>query len=224
MNDYIALIRRMPSPGNEAGFSGDLRDALRTYKNPLVFFHGDGVDALSGLAPGGQDADSSVDYCVCRTSLDRRSNSAPSVSPARVATLVTFYQAVVSARRVDSLGLGGWSCCRPQPEGQVEEGSVPLLLEIGFAAADLRQRREALEMALGAAALELEASVLFHGKGLAHLAGDAARGWAQIADFGLLGMYAQAPQRFSRSEIAVQTVNTSRAADLRARAGTILIL
>ena|SRR6056297_181380 len=224
MNDYIALIRRMPSPDNEAGFAGDLAAALQAHESPLVFFHGDGIDALPELAAAGPGAASAVDYCICKTSLERRSGAGAPAPAGRVATLVTFYQAVHSARRIDSLGLGGCFCCRPQHRRQVEDGSNPLLLEIGFAPASMRQRRETLEMALGAAALELDAAVLFHGQGLAHLAGDAARGWAQITDFGLLGMYAQADRRISGSQIAVQTVDAAQAADLRARAGTILIL
>ena len=137
---------------------------------------------------------------------------------------MTFYQAFSSARRVDSLGLGGSCCCVTGWGEAPGEGSIDLLLDVGYAPTDLRQRRETLEMALGAAALELDASVLFHGDGLAHLAGGPARGWAQITDFGLLGMYAETFDESFGSEIAVQTVSPVGAANLRARSGTILIL
>jgi predicted peroxiredoxin len=222
MNDYIVLIRRRPSPEAVFGFMQDLRETLQTCNSPLVFFHGDGVEAASDPGIGWPESNPRVDWCVCRTSLERRSSSDGLPPLFRVATLVTFYQAVLSARRVESLGLGGRICCRPEQNGG--KCSNQLLLEIGFAPSDQRQRREALEMALGAAALELDASVLFHGNGLEHLAGNAARAWAQITDFGLLEMYAEAPERLSGPEIAVQTVDAARVADLRARAATILIL
>jgi len=224
MHDYIVLIRRRPSPDIAAGFMRDLRESLQTFRTPLVFFHGDGVEAVSDGGFDWPESDPDVDWCVCRTSLERRSASNGLPSSFRVATLVTFYQAVLCASRVDSLGLGGRSCCRREQRKRTQGASNHLLLEIGFAPDEQRQRRETLEMALGAAALELDASVLFRDSGLAHLAGGAARGWAQITDFGLLGMYAEAPARSSGAEIPVQTVNAARAADLRAHAATILIL
>jgi len=224
MSDYIVLIRRKLSPEAAVGIMRDLREALKIHEAPLVFFHGDGAETTSDRASGWEEADPGVDWCVCRTSVERRAASDLLPSSFRVATLATFYQAVLSARRVDSLGLGGSLSCGSGSGDRPGEEPKHLLLEVGFAPTGLQQRRETLEMALAAAALELDASVLFHGDGLAHLAGDSARGWAQITDFGLLGMYAESPGRPSGSEIAAQTVDAARAADLRARAATILIL
>lgn len=222
MNDYIVLIRRKLSPEAAAGVMRDLREALKRREAPLVFFHGDGADATFDTASGWASATPGVDWCMCRTSVERRRATDALPASFRIATLVTFYQAVLSARCVDSLGLGGAFTSGSKPGDG--EGSNRLLLDVGYAPSGPRQRRETLEMALAAAALELDASILFHGDGLAHLAGDAARGWAQIADFGLLGIYAESPGRPCGSEITVQTVNAAQAAGLRACAATILIL
>jgi len=224
MHDYIVLIRRKPSPGASDALLRELRQVSQARPRPLVFFHGDGVDAVGDSSSGWAQPDPGIDWCVCRTSLERRDPSAELSPSFSVATLVTFYQAVVSARRIDSLGLGGSVCWRRAPNHRDEQGSDRLLLEVGFAPAGPRQRRETLEMALGAAALEFDASVLFHGDGLAHLAGDAARGWAQITDFDLLGTHAEASGHYFAPDIPVQRVDTMRAAELRDRAATILIL
>lgn len=224
MSNYIVLIRSRPSPEAEVGLLRDLRQALQVNESPMVFFHGDGVEAPCAGASGWPQAMPGVDWCLCRSSVERRSATDALPSSVRVATLVTFYQAVLSAGRVDSLGLGGSLCCRPGPGERAGEDSVPVLLEVGFAPTGHRQRRETLEMALGAAALELDGSVLFHGDGLAHLTGDGARGWAQLTDFGLLGLYAQAPARPAGMSVEVQTLDAAQAAVLRARAATILIL
>ena len=202
----------------------DLREAVRRHQSPMVFFHGDGVDVPFESGQGWPESNPEVDWWVCRTSLERRMPPDALPTAFAVATLVTFYQAASSARRVDSLGLGGRLRCRPASCRSPGDNPNRLLLEVGFAPVDERQRREALEMALGAAALELDASVLFHGDGLTHLAGDAARGWAQITDFGLLDMYAGAPGRRVDAKIPVQAADAAQVADLRARAATILIL
>lgn len=219
MSDYIVLIRRKPSPGVAAGLLHDLHEAVEAHETAMVFFHGDGVDASRDAGPGWPEEIPGIDWCVCRTSLERRTASTVLASPFRAASLVTFYHALASAPRVDSVGLGGHCCCRPKPEA-----SSRLLLEVGYAPADPRQRRETLEMALGAAALELDASVLFHGDGLAHLAGEGARAWGQVTDFGLLGMYAEAARRPPGTELDVQAVEAPQASDLRTGAATILIL
>lgn len=224
MVDYIVLIRRKPSPEAAVSLMSDLREARRADRSARAFFHGDGVDATLEGASDWAHADPSVAWCICRTSLERRMPSGGAPGGFTTATLVTFYQALSSARRVDSIGLGGSLCYRTEPDVVPGEGANHLLLEVGFAPADPRQRRETLEMALGAAALELKASVLFHGAGLAHLTGDAARGWAQVTDFGLLGMYAESPGDLSGTAIEVQAMNPVQAAALRARAATILIL
>lgn len=224
MNDYIVLIRRKPSPGSAAACLRDLDEAVRNMETPMVFLHGEGIDAWRDAASGRLDANPGADWCVCLTSLERRSRSGALPPPFRVSTLVTFYQAVLSARRIDSLGLGGSLCCRPASAIGAAGGANRLLLEVGFAPTDRRQRRETLEMVLGAAALELDASVLFHGEGLAHLVGDAAHGWAQITDFDLLGLYAEVPAGRFEPGIDVQALDAPAVAGLRARAATILIL
>lgn len=223
MSDYIVLIRRRPSPEVFAGLVSDLREAVQAHESSMVFLHGDGIDASRDVMSGWPEENPAVDWCVCRTSLERRAASTALASTFRAATLVTFYHALSSARRVDSMGLGGDYCFRPDSADRGGTASAGLLLEVGYAPADPMQRREALEMALGAAALELDASVLFHGDGLAHLAGEGARAWAQVTDFGLLGMYAEGAVR-PGTEIDVQAVDAPQAADLRAGAATILIL
>ena len=201
-----------------------LREAVRLHESTMVFFQGDGVEVPFRSGKGWPESNPGVDWCVCRTSLERRMPPDALPTAFTVATLATFYQAVCGAGRVDSMGLGGRSCCRLQPSRGGNGSSNPLLLEVGFAPADPRQRHEALEMALGAAALALEASVLFYGDGLVHLAGDAARGWSQITDFGLLDLYAEASGRCSGVKIPVHAVDAAKVADLRDRATTILIL
>lgn len=224
MVDYIVLIRRKPSPEAAVSLMSDLREARRADRCARAFFHGDGVDATLDAAPDWARADPDVAWCICQTSLERRMPSGGVPSGFTTATLVAFFQAVSSACRVDSIGLGGSLCYRTEPDVVPGEAENLLLMEVGFAPADPRQRRETLEMALGAAALELEASVLFHGAGLAHLTGDAARGWAQVTDFGLLDMYAESAGDLCGTAIEVQTMNAVEAAALRARAATILIL
>lgn len=224
MSNYSVLVRRKLSPEAAVGFMHDLREVRQTHDSALVFLHGDGVEVPGGTVSGWPETIPGVDWCVCRTSVERRRASIPMPSSFRIATLVTFFQAVACAGRVDSLGLGGSLYRRPEPGDRTGDGSRRLLLEVGFSPADQRQRRETLEMALGAAALELDASVLFHGDGLAHLTGEAARGWAQISDFGLLEMVAEAGSCPAGAKIDVRTVEPAWAADLRARAATILIL
>lgn len=224
MIDYIVLIRRKPSPETAAVLMRDLREAVELHGSTMVFFHGDGVDASREAASGWPEEDTRIDWRVCRTSLERRAASAEAASRLRTATLVTFYHGLLSARRVDSVGAGGYFCCRPESDDRSAKASSRILLEVGFAPADRRQRRETLEMALGAAALELDAAVLFHGGGVAHLVGEGARAWAQITDFDLLGIYVEAAALSPETEIDVRTVDAAQAADLRTGAATILIL
>lgn len=228
MHDYIALIRRKPSPsatpGWMHGWMHGLREALDQYRAPMVFLHGDGIDALGDDSFCQLAADSGVDWCACQTSLARRSSAVALPAAFRVATLSVLYQAVLSARRIDSVGLGGTLCCGPDLGSRGGQVSKRLLLEVGFAPADRQQRRETLEMALGAAALELDAVVLFNADGIEHLAGDEARGWRQITDFELLEMCIEGPAQRNVPEIPAQHMDAVQAAALRAGAGTILIL
>lgn len=224
MNDYIALIRRMPSPSAGAAWVKKLSLAARRYRAPLVFFHGDGLDALSDGDFRTTAEDRAIDWCACQTSLARRP-ALGSLPPAfRVATLSTLYQAVLSARRIDSLGPGGGFCCVPALADGDAAAPKRTLLEVGFAPADGRQRRETLEMALGAAALELDAVVVFSGQGLGHLTGEDARGWRQIADFELLEMWGENLPPGFVPEVSVRRANSVQAAGLRTGAATILVL
>jgi hypothetical protein len=68
------------------------------------------------------------------------------------------------------------------------------LLELASSPRDERDRIETLEFVLGAAALGLDARVLFRGPGYNHLLTDAARGWAQLSDFDLLELICEAPE------------------------------
>lgn len=222
MYDYIALIRSNPSPGAAAEMSAVLDDALGAAETSLVFLHGEGVDtARSALS---DQARKGVEWVVCRTSWVRRQASAVPGPPLSSATLVTLFDALGAARRIDSFGLGGCMCWRAGADPGNSGKPGRLLLEIGFAPVDDRQHRETLEMALGAAALELDAAVLFQGEGLRHLEGEPARGWKQITDFGLMEMFVETSAARPGPEIGVQGVDAGRASQLRDRAATILLL
>lgn len=222
MYDYIALIRCNPSSNAADALSAALDDALEGAGKSLVFLHGEGVsNACRAFSVQRRQG---ADWAVCRTSWTRRQPSEAPRPPFRAATLVTLFDGLGDARRVDSFGLGGGFCCRPDAIAADGRASTKLLLEIGFAPADDRQRRETLEMALGAAAMELDAAVLFQGEGLRHLEGKAAGGWKQIIDFDLMEMYAESGAGRPVSDIAVCGVDASVAAQVRARAATILIL
>lgn len=221
--DYIALIRRKPSPDIFPGLEHELRDAIQKHDSSAVFLQGDGVEMLSAIASVAS-SDARVDWYVCKTSLERRSAADTFRSPFRLATLTAFYASVLSARHVDSWGAGGKSFDTRALASGASEASHRLLLEVGFAPHDQRQHRETLEMALGAAALELDASVLFCGDGRAHLAGGLAHGWSQVTDFGLLDIYVEGPIDRFQPEVAVQRLDTAGAALLRAGAVTILTL
>jgi len=160
--------------------------------------------------------------CGRDASLDFSARNAHGVL--RVGSLTAFYESVLLARHVDSWGAGGKSFGTRALASGASEASHRLLLEVGFAPLDQRQHRETLEMALGAAALELDVSVLFFGDGLAHLAGGLAHGWSQVTDFGLLDIYVEGPIDRFQPEVAVQRLDTAGAALLRAGAVTILTL
>lgn len=221
MVDYIALIRCKPSPGSLPGLEHELRDAIQEHESSLVFLHGDGVEMVPELASA---PDARVDWCVCKTSLERRSAINTLPPPFRLATLTVFYESVLLARHIDSRGVGGTRRGKQASVSRESEAPHRLLLEVGFAPLDQRRHRETLEMALGAAALELDASVLFYGDGLAHLAGGLARGWSQVTDFGLLDIYVEGPVDRFKPEMAVQRLDAAGAALLRAGAVTILTL
>ncbi|MBS3744595.1 MAG: hypothetical protein KGY48_09620 [Wenzhouxiangellaceae bacterium] len=224
-SDYIALIRSKPcSTSNRALLAAlagiGTRDAPAT-----LFFQGDGCEMAHALAGGGLgpiDGDR-FETCVCATSWARRYGAASPPAPLRAESLVFFFQRLALARRVDAFGLGGWCCCLA-PDASAANRSTRLLLEVASAPADERQRRETLEVALGAAALELEAGVLFRGAGLDHLADAGARGWRQITDFGLLDILAQDGGGRIAPDFGVVAVDACRVGRLRAAAATILLL
>lgn len=222
MYDYIALIRCNPSPDDVIRLSVALDAALQAHESSLVFFHGDAAGTLPRAIA--TTARRGTDWQVCRTSWVRRWDAVEPESPITVATLATLFQHMAGARRVDSFGLGGWFCARPARLAEYKRASPPLLLEIGYAPADDRQRRETLEVALGAAALELDARVLFQGEGLGQLHGGAARGWNQLTDFGLLDVFAEGGAHRPGSGAEFQAVDAVGAVHLRASAATILIL
>ena len=221
MSNYIALIRSKPSSREITA----LRAAVMSSDSAMLFLHGEGVAAIPLVAWAPQAGAKSH---VCQTSWNRRRPDESPRLPVRTDTLATFYQAVQHDRRVDSIGLGG--SFHGAPEAGVMQGFTTsrLLLDIAFAPADAMQHRETLEMALGAAALEINASVLFRGQGVAHLAGDAGRGWRQITDPGLLQVYAddaERPKSADRAEtFGAARLKAAQVTDLRADAGTILVL
>ena len=224
VSKYIALVRSNPCPNATGALLDALADAGARHASAIAFFHGDGCamahrlagDALQAAAPV------QVELRVCTTSWARRYESV--LPPLQAASLMFFFQHVALARRIDSFSPGGWFCTRA-PDAHATQRKAPrLLLEIGSAATDARQQRETLEVALGAAALELAGDVLFHGPGLEHLAGEGGRGWRQISDFGLLEMFALGtPDRIAADAGAV-AVDPARAAQLRAGATTILLV
>ncbi|MFU8876885.1 MAG: hypothetical protein ACNA7E_01985 [Wenzhouxiangellaceae bacterium] len=109
--------------------------------------------------------------------------SAAPAGHARRGTLVEFFDRLDRAASVHCVGLGGTSATRHSP-------GMRLCIEIGFAPADDCQQREALEFALAAAALELDAEVRFTGPGCEHLTATGARGWQQFLDHDLLPLIA----------------------------------
>ncbi|MFO7762219.1 MAG: hypothetical protein R6V61_00630 [Wenzhouxiangellaceae bacterium] len=224
-SDYIALVRSKPGWKAKRALLAALAGVGTVDAPAILFFQGDGCEMAHALAGGGFGSIDSDRFepCVCATSWARRYGGASPPAPLRAESLVFLFQRLALARRVDAFGLGGWCCCLA-PDGSAANRSTRLLLEVASAPADERQRRETLEVALGAAALELEAGVLFHGAGLDHLAGEGARGWRQITDFGLLEILAQDAGDRIAPESGVVAVDACRAGRLRAAASTILLL
>ena len=138
--------------------------------------------------------------------------------PNRVATLAGLLDALEQAPRLFCLGRGGESSGPPTPRP-----AEPLLIEIGFEAADARERREALEVALAVAALGLDGRVLFSGPGYNHLLTEDARTWAQLIDFELLELVWTAPASL-QARVPVGRIDAERAARLRADAGRHILL
>jgi len=220
--DYIALVRRGPRSVSQTGLRDALAQAPTGQGAATLFFQGDGCETAHALVAGASALARSgrFDLCVCSTSWKRRYGQVPPPSPLRAESLVFFYQRLARARRVDSFGLGGCCCC---PVPVVGRDAVPLLIEIAAAPADERQHRETLEVALGAAALELVGGVLLHGRGREHLAGERARGWRQITDFELLEVASLDAGGRPAPDAGAVAVDAGRARQMRA-AATILLL
>lgn len=223
-DEYIALVRSNPCSKSSEVLLAALADAGARHASAVAFFHGDGCNLARRLTLDARPAAAlgQLALRVCATSWTRRYESPPP-RPLGAASLMFLFQRMAGARRIDSIGNGGWFCCTPA--GEATQRAAPrLLLEIASAPVDDRQQRETLEVALGAAALELDAGVFFHGPGLKHLAGPGGRGWCQITDFGLLEMFALAgPEDLARHS-GVVVVDLAGAVRLRAGAETILLL
>jgi len=222
--EYIALVRSNPCSTENRVLTAALPDPGARQTPATIFFHGDGCEMAHGLVGGARqpfDLDR-FDLRVCATSWARRYGPTPPPLPLRAASLVFFFQRLAGAQWVESFSPGGWFFCRAPGAPAADRARPGLLLEVASAPVDARQQRETLEVALGAAALELDASVLFDGSGVEHLAGEAGRGWRQITDFGLLEMLVVGHR--VPANAGVVEVNSTRAARLRAGAATILLL
>ncbi|MDT8438799.1 MAG: hypothetical protein RQ729_07330 [Wenzhouxiangellaceae bacterium] len=197
----LVLLRTPPPPAGPAWPT--LARARR------VFAHADAVDWAVA------DVRLAAELEVCSSSWQRRHGDSRPPPPARLASLAQLTEAVLAGTSIRSLGFGG--------DGG-RSGGVPgrLLLEVGFTPVDDRQRRETLEIALAAAAFELDGDVVFTGPGVAHLAGDGARGWGQLVDFGLLGLWADSA--LPDAVVAASPLPDDRLAALRSAAATRLLL
>ena len=224
-SEYIALVRSNPCSKHNRALTAALADAGTRHAPATVFFHGDGCEMAHALVGAARQPAElrRFDLRVCTTSWTRRYALAPP-PPLHAASLVFFFQRLAGAQWVESFSPGGWFCCRAPGAPAADRQTPRLLLEVASAPADSRQQRETLEVVLGAAALELEAGVLFQGSGLAHLAGDVGRGWRQITDFGLMEMFARGAGNLNPADSGVVEVNSGQAARLRAGATTILLL
>ncbi|MDT8449796.1 MAG: hypothetical protein RQ847_06440 [Wenzhouxiangellaceae bacterium] len=220
MIDYIALVRTA-APAEE------IRDAVAAaarFGPALLFAHGDGVELAVADAFDGRDG---VEAVVCSTSWRRR-HAADPPPPWRRASLVALFERLDRSGRVDCFGRGPWLCAGPAVGAGPERAGVPapgrgLLIEIAFAPDGPDDRTEALEFVLAAAALELDARVLFSGSGRVHLAGADARGWRQLVDFDLLELAAECP-RESGLAIPVRQLDGAAARQWRGDAGCVVSL
>ncbi len=174
MVDYIALVRdpritdRCPSG--------------RSHERPdYVFLHGDAV-TLAGPETDAAEFFGDVagrEVVVCSSSWRRRMGNAQPGAGCRFGSLPEFFDRLEHARRLCSVGMGG-----VHVESAVDASR--LLIEISFAPHSDEQRVEALEFALAAATLELDAEVHFRAAGRLHLQGDRSKGWRQFTDHELL--------------------------------------
>lgn len=195
--------------------AGELPDA-RPAAGDLVFLHGDGVDAavaLTGrLGPGAPGT-----WRVCRTSWQRRYGDAPVPAPFRDATLVSLFQRLVRPGHLVCHGRGGNAAGRIVP-------GAGLVIDVAHAPGPGFDRRETLEIALAAAALERDAVVVFGPDGAAHLQGAEGRGWRQLVDHELLPLWIESCTPDQPPLAGVERVGGPAAARLRHEAAARLLL
>lgn len=197
----VVVVRALPDPG----ITNSLQRCLDG-PGTRLFLHGDGVAlAEPGRLPV---LAGSPGLEVCATSWRRRYADAPD-SRFRSAGLASMYSALDAAQRYRVWGHGGAS------EWRQESGVPPgWLLELASFPRDARDRTETLEFVLGAAALDLDARVLFRGPGYNYLLTDAARGWAQLSDFNLLELICEAPEAV-QLRVAARRVDSEQVESLR---------
>lgn len=99
-----------------------------------------------------------------------------------------------------------------------------LLIEIGYAPRDARERIETLEVILGAASLELDIAVCLLGSGSNHLRGDFERRWLQLTDFGLARILVFDAHRDSDSSVPFERISRAEVEQVRRKALTIMTL
>jgi len=179
------------------------RHALRSFRpeRGLVFLHGQAVclarDPLWSEAL--RHASGAWVGMVCRSAWQRRFEQEPVPGPWISGGLLQLFDALTKAAEWRVFGSGGASA------GQREAaGSGAWLIEIRHAVEDAREARETLEVALAAAALELDCAVLFDARGLTHLRAPYARAWRQISDYQMLRLVTPRAAPTIRAEVEVE--------------------
>ncbi|MDT8408656.1 MAG: hypothetical protein RQ741_03555 [Wenzhouxiangellaceae bacterium] len=208
--DWAALTDRRHG---QAG--GDIHDR----------FNADRADAQREKDPAAPPRGDSQ-LLVCNTSWRRRHEVAP-LAPFVPTSLVALFSALDRPVCAQGFGLGAapsGSIHGSALERRVPERQRGLLIEVGFAPTGRHDRIETLELALGAAALELDARVLFHGPGRSHLEGSQASAWRQLTDFGFIDLLADGSAVETDSGARVQCLEASEVEHLRTQAGILLAL
>lgn len=195
----VLLIRTAP---------GTVRDhehlmRARCTSEALCFFHGDGVghalDPETSRVWAETAEEGGLDLVVCETALARRSDR-PVSPPWRAGSLAQFWQALSSS-----------------PFAHGGSGFLIRVRDTG----DDRFKREALELCLAGAALEIEMAVCFSGAGLEQLRGPGAAPWRQFPDFELGPLYYVADRETSLG-VPARRVDSREAARMAAKAGRVV--
>lgn len=169
-----------------AGESLDLLGHSLIQSGAHLFLHGNAVAlAEPGRMP---TVNTGAALEVCATSWRRRYAGVPDPRFS-LGSLASMYHVLASADAYRVWGEGGLSGWR-----RTAGRAADWLFEIVHAPCNERDRVETLEFVLAAAALDLEARVLFRDSGYNHLLTDAARGWAQLSDFDLMELIAEVPE------------------------------